>query len=68
VLESSVLELRIALSSSVMVLFLSVVVSMEVNRKHHFQSDLCLHKWPAPMGRSGAGTCGAQCIKSYTWS
>ena len=29
-----------ALSNSVIVLFVSIVVSMEINRRHHFQGDL----------------------------
>ena len=31
-----------ALSNCVIVLFVSVVVSMEINRGHYFQSDLCI--------------------------
>ena len=30
---------KFALSNSVIVLFVSVVVSMEINRRHYFQSD-----------------------------
>ena len=35
-----------ALSNSVMVLFVSVVVSTEINRRHYFQSDRCILSIP----------------------
>jgi len=40
-LKNSILQLRIALSNRIIVLFVSVVVSMEINRRYYFQSDLC---------------------------
>jgi len=39
-LKNSILQLRISTSNSVIVLFLSVVVSREINRRHYFQSHL----------------------------
>ena len=40
-LNNSVAD-NFALSNSVIVLFVSVVVSMEVNRMHYFQNNLCM--------------------------
>jgi len=41
-LKNNVLQWEFALSNSVIVLFASVVVSTVINRRHYFQSDLCL--------------------------
>ena len=40
--KNTILYLGIALLNSVVVLFVSVVLSMEINRRHYFQSNLHL--------------------------
>lgn len=38
-------SIEFALSNSVIMLFVHVVVSMELNQTHYFQSDFCIYFW-----------------------
>jgi len=59
-----------ALSNSVIVLFLSVVVSVEINRRHYFQSNLRSFyiSGMGPRRGTSAGGWSQACVLSFTGS
>ena len=59
--EKRCFAVRFALSNSIIVFFEYVVVSMEITRRHHFQSDLCAFSGLLCLGKVQLPSAAAPC-------